>query len=382
MFDIVAAGFIFLNAIVMALESQFQGLSIGADLKYKDLNTGHTETWANAQPVFNIFGYFFGAIFTIELLLKIIGQRLDFFRHVWNYIDTIIIVTWIISVASGTSTLPVEPTLLRVARLARLLRLLRVLHTFRSLDALYIITTALSGSFSTLAWACVLFFVVQMALALLVSNVVSSYYLADESVELTERQAVYVYFGTFTRSIYSMFEITLANWPPVSRLLAENVSEWFMLFGVLHKLAIGFAVVSVVNGVFMQETFSVASSDDRVMIQKRNRMLHTHKMKMQRFFDLADKSKNGSIDLEEFQTMTAHKEVSAWLSSMELDVSDADKLFYLIDRDKRDGQLTLEELVYGVGRLKGAARSLDVAFMLEELHDLKALLLQKGADHL
>eukprot|EP00435_Cladocopium_sp_Y103_P033224 s422_g8.t1 len=29
-----------------------------------------------------------------------------------------------------------------------------------------------------------------------------------------------------------------------------------MLFGVLHKLAIGFAVVSVVNGVFMQETFS------------------------------------------------------------------------------------------------------------------------------
>lgn len=78
--------------------------------------------------------------------------------------------------------------------------------------------------------------------------------------------------------------------------------------------------------------------------------------------------------------------------------------------------MTLEELVYGVGRLKGAARSLDVeahlrttvlllchfsaipflpeyghvfnscvprqAFMLEELHDLKALLLQKGADHL
>ena len=44
-----------------------------------------------------------------------------------------------------------------------------------------------------------------------------------------------------------MFEITLANWPPASRLLVENVSEWFMLFGVLHKLTIGFAVVSVVS---------------------------------------------------------------------------------------------------------------------------------------
>ena len=53
-----------------------------------------------------------------------------------------------------------------------------------------------------------------------------------------------------------------------------------------------------VNGVFMQETFSVASSDDRVMIQKRNRLLQTHKKKMKRFFNLADKSKNGSIDMD------------------------------------------------------------------------------------
>ena len=48
----------------------------------------------------------------------------------------------------------------------------------------------------------------------------------------------------------------------------------------------------------MQETFSVASSDDRVMIQKRNRLLQTHKKKMKRFFNLADKSKNGSIDMD------------------------------------------------------------------------------------
>lgn len=56
-----------------------------------------------------------------------------------------------------------------------------------------------------------LFFVVQMALALFITNILTSYYLVDESVTIQERQAVYVYFGTFTRSIYSMFEITLAR---------------------------------------------------------------------------------------------------------------------------------------------------------------------------
>ena len=42
----------------------------------------------------------------------------------------------------------------------------------------------------------------------------------------------------------------------------------------------------------------MASSDDRVMIQKRNRMQATHKKKMKRFFSMADKSQNGSIDIE------------------------------------------------------------------------------------
>lgn len=376
MFDLATSACIFINAVVMAMESQWEGLSVGASLQYASLNSNHQAAWISVEPTFVILGYVFGVLFTLELLVKIVGQKWQFFGQLWNWIDGAIILTWLISVASGS--FPVDPTLLRVARLARLLRLLKVLHTFRSLDALYIITTALRGSFSILAWACVLFFIVQMALALLVTNVLTNSYLADESVALTDRQAVYVYFGTFTRSIYSMFEITLANWPPVSRLLAENVSEWFMLFGVLHKLAIGFAVVSVVNGVFMQETFSVASSDDRVMIQKRNRLLQTHKKKMKRFFNLADKSKNGSIDMEEFKKMTEHKEVSAWLASMELDVSDPKKLFNLIDSVKRDGTVSLEELIYGVGRLKGPARSLDVACLMEELKDLKTLLLGQG----
>ena len=79
-------------------------------------------------------------------------------RQLWNWIDAAIILTWLFSVASGNASLPVDPTLLRVARLARLLRtfdckksclhqlnrllftqlfslqgLLKVLHTFRSL---------------------------------------------------------------------------------------------------------------------------------------------------------------------------------------------------------------------------------------------------------
>ena len=81
MFDIVAAALICANAIVMAMESQFQGLSIGADLKYSKLHSDHNDAWTSAEPVFVVLGYIFGGIFSAELLLKIIGQRGNFPRR-------------------------------------------------------------------------------------------------------------------------------------------------------------------------------------------------------------------------------------------------------------------------------------------------------------
>merc|ERR1711987_41602 len=77
---------------------------------------------------------------------------------------------------------------------------------------------------------------------------------ANEQEKLVN-ETLFLYFGTFTRCLLSMFEITLGNWPPVARLLSENVTEWFTLVNVLHKLTIGFALVGVLNGVILQETF-------------------------------------------------------------------------------------------------------------------------------
>lgn len=48
-----------------------------------------------------------------------------------------------------------------------------------------------------------------------------------------------------------------------------------------------------------------------------------------------------------------------WLSSMGLDTEDGDALFGLIDVDK-DDRLSIAEVIEGVSKLKGAARSLDL----------------------
>ena len=81
MFDVAAAALIFINAVVMAMESQWEGLSVGASLQYASLNANHTAAWISAEPIFVILGYVFGVLFTLELFVKIVGQRWKFCGH-------------------------------------------------------------------------------------------------------------------------------------------------------------------------------------------------------------------------------------------------------------------------------------------------------------
>merc|ERR1719171_1919048 len=92
-------------------------------------------------------------------------------------------------------------------------------------------------------------------------------YIVDEEQPLEARKQVFSYFGTFTRATLTMFEVTLANWAPACRLLSNNVSEVYGLVFVLYKLIVGFAVVKVITGVFLHETFKVAQGDDDLMIR-------------------------------------------------------------------------------------------------------------------
>jgi hypothetical protein len=268
---------------------------------------------------------------------------------------------------TGQYNIPINPTLIRIVRLLRLfrlVRLMRVLQQFSGFDNLYLMATTMKGSISILSWSCLLLFSLQMMLALFLQSVCISF-VKDSSNALEARELVFMFYGTFSRSMLTMFEVTIGNWMPPCRALTENVSEWFMILFLFHKLILGFSVVNVIQGVFVQETFKVASTDDSIMLMQRERAQKCHLKKMKALFMHADEDGNGALDRDEFKAVMRDPSIKTWLSSMELDVRDADNVFTLIDDG--DGKITPEELVKGVSRLKGAARSIDVLTMLSEL---------------
>jgi len=360
-----------LNTLFMAAEAQYIGIDNGHKLGYRGSVNTAAEAWPHAKDIFAVTEYLFLAIFTLEVTVKIAVMKRDFFKDLWNVFDMVIVACGLLE-ASLQGELPLDPSLLRLARLTRLLRMLRLVRTIQSFDSLYIMTTSIKGSLSVLLWSTILMFVVQMLIALILSTLLETY-LLDGSKPEAERHAVYSYFGTFTKGMLTMFEITLANWIPVCRALAEHVSEWYVIFALIHKFIIGFAVVMVITGVFLQETFKVASTDDTIMMNQKQRAIKTHTKKMSVLFKAADEDGNGMLEREEFCAMMKDDHVVTWLSSMGLEVADADTLFTMVAKESENGEaITAVEFVKGVARLKGNAKSIDMAVMMHENRQLMA----------
>mmetsp|Transcript_49127 Transcript_49127/g.116997 ORF Transcript_49127/g.116997 Transcript_49127/m.116997 type:complete len:1543 (-) Transcript_49127:199-4827(-) len=385
-FEATFSTLIFMNTAVMALERQYKGIHAGFEIGFLK-ESAH---WPGVEDFFLATEWIFGICFTIELVLKFIATGKRFFTDAWNALDAIIVLAWVLSVFEQIPQLPLDPFLIRVIRLAKLLRILRLTKTIHGFDSLHLMTTSIHGSLSALAWSTALLFVVQMMISLIISQTLDNInYWSDGGCkeelmvgellnctgytdsepppfnnECCKRHSVFRYFGTFSKSVLTMFEITLANWIPVTRTVTEYVSEWYVVVALSHKFFIGFAVVTVVTGVFLQETFKVAMTDDTIMMRQRERQIRSHTKKMNLLFEAADEDGNGLLDKEEFMQIVGEPSVQLWLSAMGLDSSDAENLFTLLAEDK--GSLTAEELVKGTSRLKGAARSLDLAILMEE----------------
>lgn len=357
------------NTFIMALESQYNGLGLGHDLKVPTFGETKQDLWPGAKEVFLVLEWIFGICFTFEVIIKIVGLRGQFFCDLWNLFDGVIVGSWLLDVLPVAFDLPIDPMVLRLVRLARLLRLVRLIKKLQGVDQLFLMMTTLKGSLSVLVWTVLFLLICQTMFALFCNQIIVSYYLENTSEDIVRQRETFKYFGTFTRSMLSMFEITLGNWVPVARNLYENVTPWWIFFSLLHKLSMGFAVLGVINGIFIQESMKVAACDDTILLIQKERQLRVHGAKMQAFFAACDESGDGKLDREEFIECLENPKIKTWLAAQELNVDDADRLFTLLGGEE-SGELTALDLVNGASKLKGPAKSMDLNMLLRDVHVL------------
>jgi len=357
---------IILNTVVMIVEAQHSGFETGFSIGHASVSQPVEEIWPGVGKSLPALGMVFGVLFTFEVVIKLLALRKDFFASAWNLFDTFVVVAWLLDFA-GSSELPIDPMALRLCRLARIFRMLRVVRNVGSLHSLQLLVRAIVASGGILIWSVSLLLGIMVVCSLCLNHVLTDY-LLDKDTPIEERQLVYNKFGTFTRTLVTMFELTLANWVPACELLTEHVNEWYALPLLLYKCTAGYAVLAVITGVFLHETFDVAGTDDTVMIAQRERAMLKHREKMGHIFSECDTSGDGKLLFDEFCAIVDDPRARAWFSAMGLDVHDARTLFSLLDDGDRT--LTVDELTRGVAWLKGPARALDIAVLHRDIAHL------------
>jgi Ca2+-binding EF-hand superfamily protein len=366
-FELTMAAVILTNALCICAEAQYTGMQSGYKYGVARSTKPADQVWPRADTVFFVIEWFYGILFTAELLLKILAVPRKTLRDSWTLIDGLVVTFFWIEALS--SDLPFPPTLIRLARMARLLRFLRVVKTIRGFASLYLMLQSIKGSVSALGWSSVVLLLGEMTIALALNLFLSDYWESDsEEWTQAEKIQLYEYFGTFSKALLTMIEMLLGNWFAITRILVR-FHEGFMLFGISHQLGVGFAVIEVISGVFLNETFKVASLDDSIMMNEVRRAAKAESAQLTEFFKQADKDGSGLVDQDELKKVMKNKQVEEWLSAMGLDMSDIDKVFRMLDKDG-DGFLTPEELVGGASMLKKPARAMDLADVQTVLENL------------
>jgi len=362
-FEMFIAGVIIVNAGVMSAEAQYQGFDLAVWTGHESADGVSSDVWPHAEVVFDIADWMFGTFFVFELTVRIIGLRLRFVQDLWNWVDFSIVAYWLYS--RFYVYMNVNAQMVRLARLARLLRLVRLCRFLHSakFDALYLITTSLKGSVAILAWAFSLLLILHVLLALVVNQTLHQWYFQESEAEA--QVEVFEYFGSFSRSLVTMFELTLANWPQPARVLMEKVHEATFIYSIMHKMVLGFAVIGIVNGVFIQETFKVSTMDDAEMVRQASRKEKVHVAKMRRLFLEADEDKSGTVDKDEWLRICEDSWVQTWLKAQDLYITDPAGLFDHLEDGM--GMLTAEALIHGTAQMKGEASPHAMARLMKDV---------------
>eukprot|EP00435_Cladocopium_sp_Y103_P065467 s270_g27.t1 len=300
----------------------------------------------------------FTALFTMDVVVRIFILRCKFFRVYMNYIDIAVTVASLTElVIFHAVDLPVNPILFRLLRIGKLARAIRMVTMNSVLASLQLLIKCIAASMNMLFWSfCLLTFV--QCVAGMVASTLCRDFIENENVDVELRREVFRYYGTFTRTFLTMFETLFANWGPPCRVVVENISEWFSLFFLSYRCVLGFAVLNVVNAVFVQQTMKTASSDEELAFKQKERDVALYTRKVKKLFMTMDSSGDGTINKEEFSKLVNSPMLKFWMGQLELEYHDLMSLFEFLDNG--DGEITLMEFIDGAARLKGGAKALDI----------------------
>lgn len=353
--DYLVGAVILINAIFMALQTDWAA-------------RGKSE-----HEVFYTFEVTFTIFFAMELTFRICAERSQFItgrNRNWNFIDTFVVLSSVAELVLVNAT--VNLTVVRIVRILRLIRLMRFIRVLRFFSDLRVMIQGVLGTVSSLVWALILLIGIMFVFGICITQAVT-YELTsrDEEIEsiLSREQynSLSRNYGSLLGTMYSLFKAICGgmDWSE----LADPLITMSPLLGIgfcLYISFVCFAVLNVITGVFVENAIKTRDHDaDMIMVEHaedREQMTDIAR----EIFEMVDEEGRGFLTMEQFENMMNQDGIQAFLCHLGLDLEGTMSphgLFTLLDFN-HDGSVDIDEFIFGCGRLKGTAKSLDMARLI------------------
>jgi len=313
---------------------------------------------------------FFAISFTIELVMRVFAKKEKALGNdwMWNIFDACCVLLSFFEVVMGLLTIRSSSSnvlvfrFLRVLRLVRAARVIRLARFFRELR-LMIHSVMACGV--PLLWALSMLTIMIYIFAVFMTVGVAES-LTDTALSDKTRSDLRNYYSTLGKTMFTLFAGVMggADWQDFVIPLREVHWAYELLF-CAYVAFTTLALLNVVTGIFVDSALSSAMHDRNTVIQEEMLKEGTYVAELKKIFQEADTDGSGVMTQEEMTAYLADKRVKVYMNVLGINTSEATGLFHLLDIDNR-GQIDVNEFIMGCLRLKGEAKSIDVATLMYE----------------
>lgn len=372
--DVFVGLVILANSAMLFLALQDSGLRIGIETGFQQ-----ARVWDGAPLLFETLEHVFQAIYVSEIIFRIIVLKKAFWYNEqelkwekFNIFDIFVVVLgcmdmYVLAIFD-TKTVP----LARVIRLARLSRTLKVVRVLQQFSKLRVLVCTVANSLMAFIWSMALLFVFMFLASCMITQQLQPLILTGD-LEDQVREDMWRMYGTTQRAFWTMFEITLGGQgTSMARVVVEHY--WaYSLFFYLYISGVSFAVISIIQALFLKDTLDLLALDANMMVQEKMEMKKKTTEMLEDLFKAVDLSDDGYISLHEFEEILEIPQARGFMELLDLEVSEARTVFELLDDG--DGMVSYAEFSSGVMRLKGQARAMDVIASMRDIRHLQNMIL-------
>jgi hypothetical protein len=138
----------------------------------------------------------------------------------------------------------------------------------------------------------------------------------------------------------------------------------------------GFAVVTILSGIFIEKALAAAQPDRESMALEQRRVDESDTMQLKTLLRTIDCDRNGRLTYEEFTAALEDLHVQAYLRSLGLAVNDAAMFFNLLVQQSGTNELQIEDIAQRMCRMKGNATAMDLQSLMFETSIIRKLVVE------